>query len=104
MGTEQSPVVMNKETARAANVRRKLKHDEKIAKLREILIAAGYNATGVIGNRRMEIEFFIGVPGSVVLVVLCNQKNHYHADILIPLEYAKQTDETTAALRSVIAS
>lgn len=103
MPAHGSVVVMDKEARRAAKVQRGLKHEAKVTRLREILTAAGYNCGRAIFGRQMEIEFFLG-RGSVVAIALCNHKDICGVDILIPLEYASETDETLDALRKELAS
>lgn len=88
----------------AAKAQRKRKHEQRVARLREILLEKGYNSTGVMSNRKLDIEFFLGAPDSVVFVVeLLNHKDTYRVDIFVPMEYAAK-DDTLEALRMAAAS
>jgi hypothetical protein len=99
MASRGSEVVMEKETLRAAKSRQKLKHDEKIRHVKEILNAGDYHCGRGMYSRSMDIEFFLGPPGSVVVIALCNDKSIHHADIWVPLDYCDRTDKTLDSLR-----
>jgi hypothetical protein len=103
MPAHGSVVVMDEEARRAAQAQRKKKHEAKVARLKEILTAAGYNCGRGLFGSEMEIEFFLG-RGSVAVIALCNHKDICGVDILIPFQYASETDETLEALRKALAS